>query len=101
METSQTRYFISSLPTDVDHAARAICGHWMVESYHWHRGVTFHEDDNRTLDKQAAFNLNILRKLAICVLKIYDAGKKEVSLTKKRFTIGTTPEKHIDNILNL
>ena len=67
-ETSQTRYFISSLPTDVDQAARAIRRHWMVESHHWHLDVTFHEDDNRTLDKQAAFNLNILRKLAICVL---------------------------------
>jgi len=69
-ETKETRYFISSLPLNVDEAARAIRGHWMVESYHWHLDVTFREDDNRTIEKQAAFNLNIIRKLAINVLKL-------------------------------
>ena len=35
-ETMETRYFISSLPLDVNEVARAIRKHWMVESYHWH-----------------------------------------------------------------
>ena len=73
----------------------------MVESYHWHLDVTFREDDNHTLEKQAAFNLNILRKLALNVLKIFDIGKKPMSLKLKRFAIGTNPEKHLENILNL
>ena len=34
METSEIRYFISSLPLDVKEIARAIRGHWMLESYH-------------------------------------------------------------------
>jgi predicted transposase YbfD/YdcC len=100
-ETSETRYFISSLPTDAKEVARAIRGHWMVESHHWHLDVTFREDDNHTIEKQAAFNLNILRKLALTVLKIYDAGKKSLSLQRKRFAIGTNPEKHLESILNL
>jgi len=100
-ETSQTRYFISSLPLDVSQVARAIRGHWMVESHHWHLDVTFREDENRTVDKQAAFNLNILRKLALNVLKIFDTGKKSMSLKMKRFIIGTNPEKHLQTILNL
>jgi predicted transposase YbfD/YdcC len=41
----------------VEEAARAIRGHWMVESYHWHLDVTFREDANHTLDKAAAYNL--------------------------------------------
>jgi predicted transposase YbfD/YdcC len=100
-ETSETRYFISSLPLDVKEIARAIRGHWMVESYHWHLDVTFREDDNHTLEKQAAFNLNILRKLALHVLKIFEVGKKPLSLRKKRFSIGTNPEKYLETVLSL
>ncbi len=98
---AETRYFISSLPLGVSEIARAIRGHWMVESHHWHLDVTFHEDDNRTLDKQAAYNQNILRKLALSVLKIYDSGRKNTSIRMKRFTIGTNPEKHLEAILKL
>jgi predicted transposase YbfD/YdcC len=57
-ETVESRYFISSLPLNVTEVARAIRGHWMVESYHWHLDVTFREDENHTLEKQAAFNLS-------------------------------------------
>jgi len=101
VETSETRYFISSLPLDILEIARAVRGHWMVESYHWHLDVTFREDDNHTLEKQAAFNLNIIRKLALNVLKIFDVGNKPMSLKKKRFAICTNPEKHIERIINL
>jgi predicted transposase YbfD/YdcC len=101
VETVDTRYFISSLPLGIDQVARAIRKHWMVESYHWHLDVTFHEDDNRTIDKQSAFNLNIVKKLAINVLKIFEIGKKSMSLKLKRFAIGTNPEKHLQSILKL
>ncbi len=56
----------------------------MVESYHWHLDVTFKEDANHTLEKQAAFNLNIMKKLAINVLKIFEVGSKLLSMKKKR-----------------
>lgn len=100
VETTEVRYFISSLPKDVLEIARAIRGHWMVESYHWHLDVTFREDANHTLEKQSAFNLNIIRKLALHILKIYDTGKNNLSLKKKRFTIGTNPEKHLRVIID-
>ena len=101
VETSETRYFISSLPSDANEIARAIRKHWMVESYHWHLDVTFREDENHTLEKQAAFNQNILRKLALNVLKTFEAGKKSLSIKMKRFMIGTNPERHLESILNL
>ena len=100
-ETTETRYFISSLPEDAKEISRAIRGHWMVESYHWHLDVTFREDENRTLEKQAAFNRNIIKKLALNVLKIIDVTKKNLSMARKRFAIGTNPEKHLENILSL
>ena len=94
----ETRYFISSLPIEVKEIARAIRGHWMVESYHWHLDVTFREDANHTLEKQAAYNLNIMKKLAINVLKIIEVGENPLSLAKKRFKSrykpGKTPAKN-------
>jgi len=72
-----------------------------VESYHWHLDVTFREDENHTMEKQAAFNQNILRKLALNVLKIFEIGKKSMSIRMKRFSISTNPEKHLESILNL
>ena len=97
----EARYFISSLPRDATEAARAIRSHWMVESYHWHLDVTFREDDNRTLDKHVAYNLNIFRKLAINLLKLVDVGRKRVSLKRKRFIICCNPLKYFERVLSL
>ena len=51
-------------------------GHWAIESYHWILDVTFREDANKTLNKNAARNLNILRKLAISILEELPFRKK-------------------------
>lgn len=100
-EHTEDRYFISSLPVGIEEIARAMRGHWMVESYHWHLDVTFREDGNHTLEKQAAYNLNIMRKLSLNILKIIEVGRKALSLKKKRFAIGTNPETHLEEIMNL
>lgn len=100
-EHAEDRYFISSLPIGIEEISRAVRGHWMVESYHWHLDVTFREDGNHTLEKQAAYNLNIMRKLSLNILKLIEVGSKALSLKKKRFVIGTNPEKHLERIMNL
>ena len=97
--STETRYFISSLPSDTDEIARAIRKHWMVESYHWHLDVTFREDANRTIEKDAAYNLNIIRKLAINTLKLLEVSIKNVSLKGKRFLISMNLEKYLDDIM--
>jgi len=53
-ETSETRYYISSLPLDIALFQASARGHWAVESMHWHLDVTFREDHNQILDKTAA-----------------------------------------------
>lgn len=97
----EERYFISSLPLDIEEAERAVRGHWMVESYHWHLDVTFREDGNHTLEKQASYHLNIIRKLALNVLKLLEVGSRPLSMKKKRYAIGTNPEKHLEKLMNL
>jgi len=97
----QARFFISSLPLGVSEIARAIRGHWMVESVFWHLDVTFHEDDDHTVDKVVACNLNILRKLALNILRLVDVGKKKAGIAKKRNIIGWNLPKYLEQILTI
>lgn len=97
----EERYFISSLPVDIDLIARAIRKHWIVESHHWHLDVTFKEDANRTVDKEAAYNLNIIRKITLHILKLLNMSKSNVSLKAKRFMICMNAEKYIDMVMQL
>ncbi len=99
--TTEKRHFISSLNEDVKEIARAIRGHWMVESYHWSLDVTFREDADRTLNKHVAYNLNILRKLALNLLKMLNVNRNNTTITKKRFMIGCDPKKYFERIFAL
>jgi predicted transposase YbfD/YdcC len=99
--TTETRYFISSLPLGVEEAARAIRGHWMVESFHWHLDVTFREDANRTLDKAAAYNLNIVRKMAINTLRLVDVGVARISMKGKRYMLCANFGRYLDILMAL
>ena len=82
-------------------AARAIRGHWMVESYHWHLDVTFREDSNGTLDKTAAYNLNIMKKMAINTLRLLEVGIASVSMKNKRYLISMNFRRYLDTIMAL
>jgi predicted transposase YbfD/YdcC len=98
--TTETRFFISSLQTDAELFAKAVRGHWIVESFHWHLDVTFREDANQTLDKRAAYNLNIINKMALNVLKLVElSGMKPMSLKKKRYAISLDFEGFMKDIL--
>ena len=99
--SGKERYYISSLPLGIEEVARTVRGHWMVESYRWHLDVTFREDGNHTLEKQASYNLNIMRKLSLNILKLIEIGDKEISIKKKRYMIGINPEKYLKQIMNL
>jgi predicted transposase YbfD/YdcC len=99
--TTEKRYFISSLPLCVEEAARAVRGHWIVESYHWHLDVTFREDANHTLDKAAAYNLNIIKKMAINTLRLIDVGIAKISMKNKRFMLSMNFGRYLDNIMAL
>jgi hypothetical protein len=67
---------------------------------HWHLDVIFREDSNKILDKISAQNKNILRKLALSILKLLDVGKKR-SLKLKRYIVSVNPSKFLEQILNI
>ncbi len=73
----ERRYYLSSLPLNVETFARAVRGHWGIENkLHWTMDVSFSEDQSRARTGYAAENLAALRRLALNLLK----GEK----TKKR-----------------
>ncbi len=100
-EKMEYRYFISSLPLNIELMSRAVRGHWSVESMHWHLDVTFREDANSTLDKIAAQNQNIIRKWALSILKLMDINGRKMSLKRKRYNISMNPCKWLDQVFAL
>lgn len=90
----EQRYYISSLAPEIHLFAKAVRGHWAIESMHWQLDVTFREDHNATLDTQAALNMNIMRKFCLSVLKTLDIGRK-ASMKLKRYYVCCNPIKFI------
>ena len=90
----QKRYYITNITGGVEEFVRAVRGHWAIESYHWILDVTFREDANKTLNKNAARNLNILRKLAISILEELPFRKK-FSRRIKRYIISLDVRRYL------
>lgn len=94
-ERKEYRYYISSLGPDIETFKRAVRGHWSVESMHWHLDVTFREDANTTLDKQAA-----QRKWSLSILKMIEIMKPGLSMRKKWYAINLRPIKYLEEVLS-
>lgn len=78
----------------VEEFVRAVRRHWAIESYHWILNMTFREDTSRTLNKNVARNLNILRKLAILILEELPFRKK-FSRRIKRYIISLDVRRYL------
>ena len=90
----QKRYYITNIAGGVEEFVRAVRRHWAIESYHWILNVTFREDASRTLNKNVARNLNILRKLAISILEELPFRKK-FSRRIKRYIISLDVRRYL------
>ena len=99
-KTRECRYYISSL-TDIELCSDAIRSHWGVENgLHWHLDVSFSEDDNTTMDKNAFNNLSIMNKMALSLLKlIQPVHKVGIKTIRKKF--GWNLIKYLTQLLNL
>lgn len=53
------------------------------------------------LEKNAALNLNIIRKFSLAVLKLAQIGKPKTSMKLKRFYVSLDPEQFLEQILTL
>jgi len=85
-ETSEIRYFISSLAMGVKRFARAVRSHWGIEnSCHWSLDFTYREDESRIRDESVRENMAWLNRFTLSLLKQHP-GKD--SLIMKRRACG-------------
>lgn len=83
--SSETRLYISSLPSDAKIFAQASRGHWGVENgLHWCLDIGFREDDSRIRIGHAATNLSIIRRFALNLIKQDKTRKHGVKASRKR-----------------
>jgi predicted transposase YbfD/YdcC len=69
-ETSEVRYYISSLAMGVKQLARAVRGHWGIEnSCHWILDVTYREDESRIREESLRENMAWLNRFTLSLLK--------------------------------
>lgn len=81
--SKEKRYYISSLKVDAKKFNQYIRSHWQIENkLHWVLDVTFKEDLNRTRTGHADANFNIIRHIALNILKL---DKSKTSLNRKRY----------------
>jgi predicted transposase YbfD/YdcC len=90
------RYYISSADMGAVEFYRRLRGHWSIENrLHWSLDVVFREDASLASKGNAAENLNILRKMALSLLRAAEnphfKGKKKMSGPKKRYAASMNP----------
>jgi predicted transposase YbfD/YdcC len=90
-QTSEdVRYYICSLPLDVNLFAKTVRGHWAIEnSLHWCLDVTFREDDSRIRQRNMTDNIAWLKRFAISLLK---QVKDKCSVAMRRRSCGWSEE---------
>lgn len=94
----EIRYYINSI-YDIDLFVKTVRKEWCIENnLHWHLDYTLKEDNSTIIDKKVAFNLNIIRKSILSILKIIDVGKK-YSLKNKIHYINDNFENFLPNII--
>ena len=82
-DSTETRWYISSLDLNAEQALNAVRSHWQVESMHWMLDMNFREDESRIRKKQGPLVFNVMRKIAMALFK-RDATKSASMARKKK-----------------
>ena len=89
--SEEVAFYITSLEAKVKAFARAVRGHWGIETtLHWSLDVTFSEDQSRVRKGRGPENLGMLRRLVVSILQ-QDTSCK-ASLRGKRLIAGWDDE---------
>ena len=82
-ETTETRYYISSLEVGVKLFAHAIRSHWGIEnSCHWSLDMTYREDESRIRDPHLRENFAWLNRFTLSLLKQHP-GKDSIVMKRR------------------
>ena len=82
-ESSEVRYYITSLHPDSKRLNQIIRSHWGIENnLHWRLDVVFNEDKSSKRKDNSAANFNIISKIAMTLIDREKTAK--ASMGKKR-----------------
>jgi predicted transposase YbfD/YdcC len=82
-ETTETRYYISSLGLGVKRFAHAVRSHWGIEnSCHWSLDFIFREDESRIREKNLRENFAWMNRFLLSLLKQH-AGKDSIVMRRR------------------
>ena len=97
----EDRYYIISFKDDIELFSRSVRKEWGVENnLHAQLDIVFKEDKNKTLEKNGAKNLGIIRRIALAILKFVQTYYK-TSLNLIRTNLSFDFENEIDKIFKL
>ncbi len=97
----EDRYYIVSFSNDIELFSKSVRSEWGVENnLHAPLDIVFKEDTNKTLEKNGAKNLGIIRRIALAILKFVQTYYKK-SLNLIRTDLAFDFENEIDNIFKL
>ena len=82
-ETSEARFFISSLAMNVKQFAHSVRSHWGIEnSCHWCLNVTYREDESRIREKHLRENFAWLNRFTLSLLKQHP-GQDSIAMKRR------------------
>lgn len=86
--TVENRYYISSKRVNIIEFNDATRGHWSIENkIHWHLDFTFCQDKNKTTNKKALLNLEIIHKFVLgCLERAKLRYKRSLRLIRKHLS---------------
>jgi predicted transposase YbfD/YdcC len=95
----EKRYYISNHQKDAAFFQSVIRGHWRIENeLHYVLDVTFNEDLSRKRKKNAAENFNIIRKMALNIVRSDKTSK--ASLKRRRKSAGWNND-YLESLLQI
>ena len=99
--TEERRHYIVSFENDINSFKEAVRKHWGIENnLHAPLDIIFREDKNKTLEKNGAKNLGILRRISLMILKLVQVFYNK-SMKLIMYELSLDFENEIENIFKL
>lgn len=86
--STESRFFISSLPADAKRISDAIRAHWLIESMHWTLDVVFNEDQSCIRKDNAGENMALIRHITLNMLNNAKKNTKNIGIKALRKKAG-------------
>jgi predicted transposase YbfD/YdcC len=84
-QTTERRYYLSSLAPDAQQLGAATRQHWGIENQlHWSLDVAFREDDNRVRKDHGPDNMAMLRQLTLNLLRQETTCKNGIQVKRHK-----------------